>query len=883
MKHSKTRFIALLLAIITTLSVATSMSLTASALPMYPGNYKALLARMDNSKDDDEDELEEEEAFYKEDDTGLDFDLDVKDSLGEVMYEMIYRVIDHLADESWVGSVFAMGGLVVFKSIYDAVGLNKHEPSPDTEMILDAVDKLSEKVSENHDEAMKSLKKINANIDTQGFRQQADAIVSDYSEISKVLDASGVSSKETKGILSKSQYNAYKKALSARELDFSSIQKHYDNMEKFISGKSYTADKKAGYISYADYVVAKIDDENSSHDFNRSKDLATALKSIRKEVNSINNACILDCASVATIANMEYKIAEYEVANGIIEKDEENPPIKQLKKRLKQLDTTTKNMRKFYVKACKYIKNLGEAKVKFGNVEKTFSRFGDAWATAYKSGNKAVVTLIKNVKADGAKGLNTAGLGNDYGFNDQGGLLAKDGKTITLDLNNHTIDCSSKAFNFFNIDNTADVTLKNGTVKNATRAIHLDNVDKNITVGVNLDKMTITGCRDSALYFNTYNQTTLTLTNSAIKNTAKGSAIQSKWHLKYYIANTSFENNNGEYGAAIKASYAVDGSGVDKCSFKGNTAEKSGGALYNVYNVTNSTFSDNKANGGKGGAFCGWGSVTGCTFTGNSATDQGGAVWIQSNVKGCTFKNNRAGGNGGALFVQSKNKTVENCSFTNNSGSNGGALAYDLDGNYTKGCVFSGNVATYDGGGLYVPTDQDAKVECCRFENNKAGCDGGGVCVCAHTDLVLNVATFIGNSANNGGAAYLGALSANDHHFTSVTMTNNSARSHGGGLYANAGAFKAADIKLYGGIQIYGNGKENAYMVSDSAKKAVFKTTSTFDSGRSNVWITSSTNSDIAVVDLNAKAHEGAFHADNGRRIYRGTFHNYTLYLDKCS
>ncbi len=848
MKHSKTRLIALILSIITATSVATSMSLTASALPMNLGNYKGLVARMDSAnEEEEEDELDEEEAFYKEDDTGLEFDLDVKDSLGEVMYEMIYRMIDHLAEDHWVGSVFTMGGLVVFKCIYDAIGLKKHEPSPDTEMILDAVDKLSEKVSENHDEAMKSLKKLNANIDTQGFRKQADQIVSDYTEVSKVIDASGVKAETTEGFLSKSQYNAYKTALSSRELDFSTLQKNYDNMEKFITGKSFTADKKAGYVSYADYVVAKIDDENSGHDFNRSVDLKSAIKNIRKEVNSINNACILDCATIATIANMEYKIAEYEEANAIKEADKENPPINRLKKRLKQLDTTTKNMRKFYVKACKYIKNLGEAKVKFGSAEKTFSSFGDAWATAYKSGNKATVTLIKDVKADGAKGLNTAGLGNDYGFNEQGGLLAKDGKTITLDFNSYTINCASKAFNFINFESTSDVTFKNGTVKSATRVVHL--TDKaNDKTKITLDKMTITDSRDGAIYLDNQKDISFTLTDSIIKGTRKGSGLFVKWGFDCKVSGTTFENNNNPYGGGAYLLYTNDCKKTitfTNCKFIKNTSQYEGGGLW-------------------GGA-----KLTNCTFIGNYAGSKGGALYNKYEMRDSDSSN------------EGDKNTVENCTFENNTSENGGAYACEIRCNKTKNCVFKNNKATKDGGAIYYPTDlYDSFVENGLFEGNSAGCDGGAICACAHSDLKVNCGTFKGNSADRGGAVYLGALSFNDHHFTSVTMTGNSARSHGGGLYANAGAFKAADVKLYGAINIYGNGKENAYLVSDSAKKSLLKTTSTFDSGNSNVFITSSTNSDIAVVDLNMKAHEGAFHADNGRKIYRGTFHFYTLYLD---
>ena len=39
--------------------------------------------------------------------------------------------------------------------------------------------------------------------------------------------------------------------------------------------------------------------------------------------------------------------------------------------------------------------------------------------------------------------------------------------------------------------------------------------------------------------------------------------------------------------------YATDGSYLKDCTFIGNEADKSGGALYSVYNVSTSAFKDN--------------------------------------------------------------------------------------------------------------------------------------------------------------------------------------------------------------------------------------------------------------------------------------------------
>ena len=893
MTQKNTRFIALLLAIITAISVTTSMSYTAMA-----AETKTTSSAVDADDNDDLDEDDDERIYYIDEDDGVEFETDGqywKDSAGEVIYEMIYRCIDHLADESWVGSVFSMGGLVIFKSVYDAINPKRSEPSADTKMILDAIKELSDKVSENHSEAMRAFNKLDLNVSTQAFRSSVDELTDANTQVIDTLKQYKIlTDTEKKGVISKTEYNAYKKALNNSELDFSKLEKKLTAMINFIKGVKYQNEKKPGYISYVDYLVAQVSEKNSSHTFSKAADLKTAAKGMKREIRSMQGTCIMYAATLATIAHMQYKIDEYDqkhdaaIATTAAQKKEAKEFKTQMTEtrdeRLAQIKAKTDIARKYYKKAVKYINNAGAAKVTIGEAEKTFPTFGDAWGTAFNSGKKFTVTLLKDIKADAARGLNESGLGSNFGFNSNGGLISKEGKDATIDLNKHTIECGAKAFSFADVELKSNLTIKNGTIKNATRIINLDNTEKNKTTNVVIDGVKIQGCRNTALYFNCYQDTNLVLKNSEISDTAKGSGIFEKWHLKYQISNTTFKNNKGEYGGAFHGNYATDGSYVKNCTLTGNEADKTGGALYCVYNVTDSTFKNNKAKDGKGGAFAYWGSVNNCTFEGNSATDQGGAVWVQANVTGCTFKNNKAGGNGGALFVQSKNKTVNNCTFDgNSSSSNGGALAYDLDGNCTKNCTFKNNSSGYDGGGLYVPCDQDAKVESCTFDGNKSGTDGGAISVCAHTDLTLTGSTIKNNRAHGkGGGVYLGALSFSDHHFTNVTITGNWSDVHGSGIYCNTMTGAAADVAVHGSVIIRNNGSENAYMVQAAGKKSMFYTKSNFDSANSSIYVCSSTNSDIAVVDLNMKAHEGAFHSDKGRRLYRGTFHNYTLYLDDC-
>ena len=333
--------------------------------------------------------------------------------------------------------------------------------------------------------------------------------------------------------------------------------------------------------------------------------------------------------------------------------------------------------------------------------------------------------------------------------------------------------------------------------------------------------------------------------------TSGSRVIDKKWRLKYMISDTTFSNNHAEYGAAVDALYAEDGSYVRNCRFTENTADKAAGALYCVSGVSRCVFENNKA-GTDGGACGGWTEVSDSTFTGNTAGADGGAVWTQRNVINCTFKNNKAGGEGGAVFVQPRLQTISSCTFENNRASKGGALTFALDGSKAVNCTFKNNSADYDGGALFIRSNEDGAVSRCTFEGNTAGADGGAICAGCHAKLMAD----------------------------NTTIINNRAGGKGGGIYCSAGAFKAADTYLRSTVIIRDNSGDNAYLVSDSGKKALLYTREDFDRSGSAVYVSSSSRSDIAVVDLDSKSHQDAFRADYGRRIYRGTMYNGTLYLD---
>jgi hypothetical protein len=137
------------------------------------------------------------------------------------------------------------------------------------------------------------------------------------------------------------------------------------------------------------------------------------------------------------------------------------------------------------------------------------------------------------------------------------------------------------------------------------------------------------------------------------------------------VTNCTFSGNSANLGGAIFNSGMLT---VTNCTFFGNIANAGyngpgGGAIFNsgtlTLTVTNSTFTDNSANVGSGGAILNDGNaliVTNCTFSGNNASydaglgGNGGAIASNNpvgavNVTNCTFSGNSAnGGNGGAIY-----------------------------------------------------------------------------------------------------------------------------------------------------------------------------------------------------------------------------------------
>ena len=193
-----------------------------------------------------------------------------------------------------------------------------------------------------------------------------------------------------------------------------------------------------------------------------------------------------------------------------------------------------------------------------------------------------------------------------------------DGKTVTIDLNGHTLSrnlsASTECGNILRVTSNGTLTIKDSSGDNSGK---------------------ITGGYDSDGGGGICNYGTLTLDGGTI------TGCKAKYGGAVYVISGSFTMNGG----IITDCSATDCGGIYNTS---------GGTLY----VKGGTIQNCTSNGGGGGIVnYGTATISGGTITGNHAKSRGGGVWNGENatltISGGTITNNRADTNGGGVFTYS--------------------------------------------------------------------------------------------------------------------------------------------------------------------------------------------------------------------------------------
>lgn len=298
------------------------------------------------------------------------------------------------------------------------------------------------------------------------------------------------------------------------------------------------------------------------------------------------------------------------------------------------------------------------------------------------------------------------------------------------------------------------------------------------------------------------------------------------------ITGSTFEDNKaGNGGAVWNGTYGqVD---ITDSTFKGNTALAKdglgqGGAITNAnaMTITGGSFANNTANYSGGaiynGAHAAPGNasltIDGTTFTGNSVTATyskdstdpkkdniaGGAIFNDTNAKlnvtNATFTDNTSSLKGGAIFNRDGEVTIENSTFKGNSvpTSAGGAVLNE-SGDTTKtgtititGSTFEGNKAG-NGGAVWNGFDGTVNIIGSTFKGNTAvaGIGQGGAITNAD-EMAITGSTFEGNKAGKLGGAIFNAANGKLTFRGTNTFTGNTAAGNANDIY-NAGTITVAD------------------------------------------------------------------------------------------
>ena len=239
--------------------------------------------------------------------------------------------------------------------------------------------------------------------------------------------------------------------------------------------------------------------------------------------------------------------------------------------------------------------------------------------------------------------------------------------------------------------------------------------DNNLENGIIIDKSIIIDGQGHKIdanhkmrIFQVTNDTIVTFKNINFLNgfTVKhgsGGAIWNNGAKNITIINCIFTGNTAEYGGAVKG-----GTTIVNCTFINNKAKYDGGAIMDG-TVINSTFTNNIAY--DGGAIVECEVIDNCIFTNNTAKYRGGAIFTNKNiiVKNTTFKNNKAEGGrvlqccGGAIYCGG-NVEVDICTFVGNHADEyGGAIYADTITWINNSSYFISNyVNDNQGGAIYT-------------------------------------------------------------------------------------------------------------------------------------------------------------------------------------
>ncbi|QEG34847.1 choice-of-anchor Q domain-containing protein [Bythopirellula goksoeyrii] len=321
-------------------------------------------------------------------------------------------------------------------------------------------------------------------------------------------------------------------------------------------------------------------------------------------------------------------------------------------------------------------------------------------------------------------------------------------------------------------------------------AIRVDNSSRRIP-GINLtvhDSLFVDNHADvnsksqgGAIYFVPWDGELSINTSSFHENSAvlHGGAIYSGTFTSVSIEQSSFENNQADYGGGISlGGNSLHSATIKNSSFLGNIATLSGGGIYSGKDLT---IGDSKITGnrtlkenilsfdkhGGGGLLQLYGRLTvdNSTISGNSSKGDGGGIGAggHSFLTNTSIFNNAAIGKGGGINIRNGLLELQTTVIVENtSGLLGGGGIYaetSLQGTSSiRNSTISNNLTHGDGGGI---SGINVSVANSTISGNKAFGSGGGLFIhfgyhqeLAHSTVTNNISDADGDEIGSGGGLF---------------------------------------------------------------------------------------------------------------------------------
>ena len=507
----------------------------------------------------------------------------------------ITQTIDKFVSNSIAGSLLKMGTGYLLDWVFDG----KEEKQPTVKDAIEEIGKLRDTVNANHKEEMNSLKVINSNIDTKDFRLEADSIRDDYSNaLTMIKRHSDNITRSGEGVIDDKTYGAYKAILAESSCNIASLEKNFNKMKEYVLGERHSTDKKSAYETTTDYLYKKVmEGYKETHNWKDSTDfLKIVKKDINGEISSIHFEAEVDYLTMLVLNNMAYKVREYEVQKGIYKPAEGEKPYAYYQNFETDLSTAMGKFNDAYKKvidANNKDNNMVQAIVTLsepvdGIQEKGFQSFSEAWAQASSTNKDFTIAQRIDFKSDKDKGFNFDKLDKDkYGFTPRAELPRQGRPQRSLSISADTPSITPLVPTLRPSDLRATPLSTSRTAPSRAAKTH--------------SELTAAQKYTSRL-------TTLPLpTPHGQASTSARTGIG-----KANAKNMELEMNNCTVKNAKRKNPVVrmipDDSTliVNNCTFENNTSCTDGGAIHleskKKATITDSTFKNNKAENGFGGA-----------------------------------------------------------------------------------------------------------------------------------------------------------------------------------------------------------------------------------------------------------------------------------------